>query len=522
MSKFFDSIIYEETLRSRFEINLKARKDQDFRKEVLTKCYNDPVYWCNNFAWTYDPRTDVKHLPFVLFPKQVEYLNWLEYLVSNQLDGAIEKSRDMGITYTTLVPFVLYKWLFHEFNAKIGSRVEDYVDKPGDMDTLFEKIAYNLRRMPKWMLPEGFNISEHKTYMKLTRPDNSNTITGESSNPNFARGGRQNIVVFDEHGFWQSARSAWESAGDSTPTRLSISTPPEAGRSSFFYKNLTSGRVQKFTFHYSDDPRKDLQWVADQRSKKSDGEFERELNISYEGSTEGTVYAAQLNACTFDEYEYRPDLPLFIAWDFGLDGTPIQWWQWDTKYDKWYLIESYFNDKEDIEFFIPFITGEIKAGFEYEDDELDMIARHKLWRQDATHYGDPSAEHKRQNADVVADILRKHKIYLQTKPWGGRSHFDMKQKTLLFLKKVCIDSTHNEFYIECMRNARYPKRNEETSQATTGISKPKHDWTSHHRSATEYLADNIPEKMSMGVETSRKAREKIKEYSQPLNELTGY
>jgi hypothetical protein len=47
----------------------------------------------------------------------------------------------------------------------------------------------------------------------------------------------------------------------------------------------------------------------------------------------------------------------------------------------------------------------------------------------------------------------------------------------------------NDYWLECMGNARYPQR-QETSQATSPISLPVHDWTSHHRTGTEYFAVN--------------------------------
>ena len=50
----------------------------------------------------------------------------------------------------------------------------------------------------------------------------------------------------------------------------------------------------------------------------------------------------------------------------------------------------------------------------------------------------------------------------------------------------------NEYWIEAMQNARYPERSE-NSQATSEINLPIHDWTSHHRTATEYFAVNYTE-----------------------------
>lgn len=466
---------------------------------ILEKCKEDPVYWCNNFAFTFDPRQEFyqeRNLPFFLFDFQEELVEWVDALLETRQDGVIEKSRDVGASYTLLVPIVLHHWLFREFNAKIGSRVESYVDKTDDPDSLFWKIDYNLKRLPKWMLPEGFDFSKHRTYMRLSRPDNENTITGESANENFARAGRSNLVLFDELGFWPFAKSSWESAGESTTTRLAISTPAPTGRSSFFYKLVQSGKAVKFTFHYTKDPRKDDKWVERQRAKKSGEEFERELNISYQGSLENTVYASQFNQCEIRRIQYNPSLPLFISWDFGLDGTAIQWYQWNHSTDHWYLIDTYENSNQDIEYFVPFITGNIiSAHYVYSLKDIEKIREHKEWKA-ATHFGDPDVAKRSYQMGAIStqEILNKHGIYVQTKSWANKTHYDQKQKTLLFLKKLSVDSENNEYFIDCIRNAKYPERSE-TSQSTSPIKQPIHDWTSHHRSCLEYMADNAPDKL---------------------------
>jgi len=486
---------YKEKLKERFEIKKMCESDLEYRKEVLIKCAEDSVFWCNNFAYTFDPREGNRNLPFILWDKQIEYVRWVERLLKNHEDGLIEKSRDVGVSYTTLTAIVLYQWLFHDFNALIGSRVENKVDKSDDPDALFWKLDYNLHRLPEWMLPDGFDMNKHRTYMRLSRPDNENVITGESSNPNFGRAGRYNLALFDEMGFWANAKSSWESSGSSATTRLAISTPPESGKASFFYKLRQSGRTKLFTFHYKDDPRRDEKWEQEQRAKQSAEEFERERNISYSGSIEGKVYASEFMLVPVVKSKYDPLQPLYVSWDFGLDGVAMQWYQWDIAMDRWRLIDSYFNTDKDIKFYIPFVTGQILSdrAYEYDDNDLEMIARHRYW-QSATHFGDPDVR-KRSLLDKESTkgVLAQHGIHVQCKEWAGRSHYDLRQKALLFMKKLEVDEDNNEFFIESMMQSRYPERSE-TSQATTPVQAPIHDIYSHHRSCFEYMADNLPVK----------------------------
>ena len=476
-------------------INERCLSDIEFRKEVVTKCYLDSTYWCDNFAWTFDPREKTRNLPFFLWDKQKKYIKWVERLIAGHTDGIVEKSRDVGVSYSTLIPIVLYQWLFHSFNALIGSRVESKVDKSDDPDALFWKIDYNLRRLPNWMLPTDFDWLKHRTYMRLSRPDNENTITGESSNSNFGRAGRYNVAVFDELGFWQNAKSSWESSGSSATTRLAISTPPQSGKASFFYKLKKGGKAKTFTLHYKDDPRRDEKWELEQRAKQSDEEFERERNISYSGTTEGRVYATQFMSVPQGQYPYDPLRPLYVSWDIGLDGTALQWYQWDIGVDKWYKIDSYFGVNEDIRFFVPFVTGQILSDetFVYETDDLRKITKHRNWKG-AVHFGDPDVKKRTVISRKLStrDILQEYGIYVQCTDWGGRTHYDMRQKALMFMRKLYVDDT-DDFFIESIMQSRYPVRNE-MSQATTPIEKPIHNIYSHHRSCFEYMADNLPVK----------------------------
>ena len=52
------------------------------------------------------------------------------------------------------------------------------------------------------------------------------------------------------------------------------------------------------------------------------------------------------------------------------------------------------------------------------------------------------------------------------------------------------DTPRTKWFIECIASARYPKREEDTSQSVTPINKPVHDWTSHHRTELEYFSVN--------------------------------
>ncbi len=495
---------YDKILAERYEVRERCKTDITFRMKTFQRCYDDTLYWMDMFAWTLDPRRTPAELPFILYEgKQIEYLNFLEELLIRPRDVFLDKPRDVGATAIAM-NFFLKHWLFDDyFNVRVGSRKEDYVDKKGDPDTLYYKIDYTMSRLPQWMLPAGWNKNVHRTHLKLERPDNSNTVTGESANDSFARGGRQKMVFFDEIGFWNWARAAWQSAGDVTDARIAVTTPPDAGQSSFAYRLLTgqAGDVEVMSIEYSDIPHKDEKWYKDQKKRRSPEEFEREVLKSYTGTLEGKVYAGDWQAHVNAEIvEYNSGLPLFVSWDFGLDSVAMIWWQKDWKTEKLNIIDCYSNTNKTIDFYIPFITGDIISGVHrYNTADVVKVNAHKGWRKDVSHYGDPDV-HKRSVVTKTSahNVLQEAGIYVQTKPWKGRSHRTMREQARLIMRRLSVDSVRCQDLIDAMISAQYP-RVTEGSQRTTASDKPIHDWTSHYRTAFEYFADNEPVREKLKV-----------------------
>jgi len=415
-----------------------------------------------------------------------------------KINALADKPRDVGATFT-IMGWCLWHYLFDDFVARVGSRKEDYVDKRGETDTLFYKLDYIIDRLPDWMKPEGYQ--NFRSYMMFGHPTLENAVSGESANPDFGRGGRKSITIFDELGFWQWAKASWESSGESTNIRLGLSTPPETGRDSQFYKLLAGmlGRVEKFEFDWTDVPGRDQKWLEQAKATKSEAEFQREVLKSYDGTIEGKVYALDFRFAKLNEAEYNPELPLFVSWDFGLDEVAMIWVQKDFATNQVSIVDSYHNSDKAIDFFIPFINGDIKSGVhKYTDYDLKLIERHKVWKQ-ATHYGDPDVK-KRNLTDKssVKDILEKEGIYVQTHYRTETDHYTIREKTKMLFRRLAINEKRCEYFIDAIRNARYPERSE-ANESTTPINKPIHDWTSHFRTSLEYYVDNEPSREERGA-----------------------
>lgn len=266
----------------------------------IYKCSKDPVHWFNNWIWTYDPRGMAfglpANIPFVLRPKQVELVAWLEERESTQTHGLIEKSRDEGMSYVVL-GFFLHRWLFVEgFAGGVGSRKEELVDKKGDPKTLFHKFRDMFSKMPDWLKPKGFVEKVHDNYMRIINPDNGATITGEAGD-NIGRGGRTTMYFLDEWAFVERQEAVDAAISQNTNVHIKGSTPNGIGDR--FHQDRFSGRYSVFTMPWRANPDKNwtvtyngkviYPWYEKQLATLDDVVLAQEVDINYAASVEGVL-----------------------------------------------------------------------------------------------------------------------------------------------------------------------------------------------------------------------------------------
>ena len=236
----------------------ECETDPERAEEVKQACARDIIYYINCFVYTKDPRRKPDVLPFILYPFQVKAILKIQESIRAGKDLLIEKSRDMGVSWMVLMVFEWF-WLFESgSDFRVGSRKEEYVDKLNDIDTLIEKIRFDLKKKPLWMLPKGFNPEEHCGYMRVVNPENKNTIVGESANPNFGSGGRRKAILLDEFSKWDNSISeaAYTATADVTPCRMVVSTPVGSANKFALLANGTKEKIEKLTLHWTLHPNK--------------------------------------------------------------------------------------------------------------------------------------------------------------------------------------------------------------------------------------------------------------------------
>jgi hypothetical protein len=285
-----------QSLIRRFELIQRLEADPQLQQLAYVRCAKDAAWWFNNFAWTYDPRGPAgglpAYLPFDLFPRQEELIGWLDQRVASAEEGLVEKSRDVGWTWVA-AGYALHKWIFAPgFKTTFGSRKEVYVDSKGDPDSIFGKIRLLMDRLPRWMVPRGFNPSEHDNFMRLLNPANGNAVTGEAGD-NMGRGGRSSLYLVDEGAFIEHAEKVDAAIVANANCRIWASSVNGTGN--VFFRKRHSGHIPVFRFHWSDDPRKDEVWAAKKKQELSStpATWAAEYDIDYAASVEGICIPAK-------------------------------------------------------------------------------------------------------------------------------------------------------------------------------------------------------------------------------------
>lgn len=248
-----------------------------------------PAQFIIDWGMTFDPRNVERGLPasipFLLFPRQEEWIEWFMDRWKSREPGLTEKTRDMGMSWLT-IGLADTVCLFNTgMVVGFGSRKEEYVDKIGAPKSLFWKARQFLQMLP----PEfrgSWDINRHAPHMRILFPDTDSVITGESGD-GIGRGDRTSFYIVDEAAFLERPQLVDASLSATTNCRQDISTPNGMGNP--FAQKRFGGKIKVFTFHWRDDPRKDDAWYEKQCHDLDPVTVAQEIDINYSASVEGVV-----------------------------------------------------------------------------------------------------------------------------------------------------------------------------------------------------------------------------------------
>lgn len=381
-------------------INDRAIADPRFGGLLKVLALSNPHVFFNLFAWTYDPRQDKAphHFPFITLGQwdyEADFVDWLTTeIIDIGVDCHIDKSRDMGASWLIIATFVWY-WLKNEPGNEflLGSRKFEYVDNRNDMKTLFEKARYLLKRLPIWLLPEGFNI-EDKTYNskgKLFNPESGCTIIGEANNVNIGSAGRFKAMLYDEFSKWLDTDTpAWTSGQHATKCRIGLSTPYGTSDRKFHHLKDDT-RIRHYQLLWVLHPHKDEDWYTEESARCDPVEMAQEVDISYVGAA-GKRFTPKYNA-RIHRVPLRPipHVEVIRLWDFGFHHPLCLFTQIDQD-DRWlwlYLIKG----------------KDIMAP----DFAIHVQERSLLWFPPQTEfvdYGDPSGDYASDKGDPTTKQIQ--------------------------------------------------------------------------------------------------------------------
>lgn len=267
---------------------LKGLSDADFA--TLKNWYRlHPEEFIQDWGVTFDPRNAEVNLPtllpFILFPKQKEWVQWVVGKWRERRPGLCEKSRDMGVTWLSVGLASTLCMLYDGVAIGFGSRKTEYVDKIGTMKPILPKARMFMMNVPVRFRP-SYRPMIDAPYMRISFPDTGSIIAGEGGD-DIGRGDRTSIYFFDEEA--HHPRQDLVAASLSQTTNCQIGMSSVRGMNNLFAQKRHAGKIEVFIFDWHDDPRKDQEWYDKQCENLDPVVVAQEIDRDYSASVKGIV-----------------------------------------------------------------------------------------------------------------------------------------------------------------------------------------------------------------------------------------
>ena len=293
---------YTKVFLHRQKMLQKLRANPD--KLPLIKAFykNNPAQFIIDWGCTFDPRNVERGLPaivpFLLFERQEEWINFTVDNWKNQEPMLTVKSRDMGLSWLSIGLASTMCMFNKEMVIGFGSRKEEYVDKIGAPKSLFYKARMFSKMVPR-EFRSGFDEAKTAPHMRIMFPATGSAIIGESGD-GIGRGDRASIYFVDEAAFLERPQLVEASLSQTTNCRSDISTPN--GSNNPFAIKIAAGKIKQFVFHWRDDPRKDDAWYEKQKRQLDQVTIAQEIDIDFNASVEGVLIPSRWVQAAIDSH----------------------------------------------------------------------------------------------------------------------------------------------------------------------------------------------------------------------------
>lgn len=294
---------YAPVLRQRMAMLEEIRRKPEEYLPVLKAYYaKHPADFINDWGVTFDPRNaDIgipTYVPFLLFPKQRE---WIDYVLRKwhaREQGLVEKSRDMGVSWLAMSLSCTLCLFNVGITIGVGSRKTEYVDKSATFKPLLPKGRIFMENLPE-EFRGNWEAWRDAPYMRISFPETGSMIGGEGGD-DLGRGDRTTMYFVDEYAHFPRPEVTEAALSQTTNCRIDMSSV--RGMNNPFARKRWGGKVEVFIFDWRDDPRKDAAWYADQCEKFDPVVVAQEIDRDYQASVVGVVIPgpwarAAIDAC---------------------------------------------------------------------------------------------------------------------------------------------------------------------------------------------------------------------------------
>lgn len=282
---------YRQVFEWRLERLKRIRADESGAALAALKVFyaSHPAQFIIDWGMTVDPRRAdlglATAVPFLLFPRQEEWVEWFLERWAAREPGLTEKARDMGVSWLAVGVSATLCMFRRGVIAGFGSRKEDLVDRIGDPDSLFWKAREFVANVPQ-EFRAGWVRDQHSPFMRMIFPHTDSVMKGEAGD-NIGRGGRTSFYFVDEAAHLERPQLVDAALSQNTNCRQDLSSVK--GLANPFAEKRFNGRVKVFIFDWRDDPRKNQEWYEKQKRELDPIVVAQEIDRDYSASIEGVV-----------------------------------------------------------------------------------------------------------------------------------------------------------------------------------------------------------------------------------------
>jgi hypothetical protein len=342
------------------------------RKAFYASGVNGCIAFINHWIDTHEPRNAGKRdpvtgrpletvMPLILFKRQEEMIRFGFACLDNEANGLIEKSRDMGATWTWLAVSI-WMWLFWDAcSVGWGTATAIKLDRSGDTGSIFVKLRQTIKNLPSVFKPKDLIPHRHLLDKRVSNPNNGSSIFGEIGEE-IGRGSRARIYFVDESAHLEHPEEVEAALSETTRVRIDMSSV--SGLGSVFHRTRMGGKVWEpgkdieivsdrtnvFILDWSHHPGKNRDWYTTRAklfaSKGLSHIFASEVDRDYAAALQGTVIPkAWLESCVdahlkIEGWVDDEDDPWFGGFDVADGGLAtnavVKRRAWIVKYaDQW-------------------------------------------------------------------------------------------------------------------------------------------------------------------------------------------